>query len=316
MAEAAAPGIATDTSSAVPRTSQGSSETTLTTRRSRVTGFLKPESPRKRRRASEDSSQVSANHSTPVATIPEPFSPKYSVSPPTLTAAQALLDQRKHKQLQEVSSDRQTSPNSARVALLALQGKQMICDNGSEHVSNAVNNASEPTAAAAPTVQKLEAPHVGVAQMQQSSTPSSSFGLVEEAPAASVMEGSGGPVASPGRMEESMINDEDPQSNPDLQRPRRQETDPGESRADKALTYLGPLPNLPQADRRRNTHSGFGRDSESKSPSSTKKHQYIRSYIQVKDLTHVRNVIALSPEGMRLPGTRKAQEAALGDDLA
>ncbi|KAL8942379.1 MAG: hypothetical protein Q9216_001699 [Gyalolechia sp. 2 TL-2023] len=273
MAEAATPGIAKDASSAIPQTSQGSSETSLATRRSRVTSFLKPESPRKRRRASGDSSQISAKESTLVTTSPEPLSPKHSVSPPTLTAAQALLDQRKQKQLQEISSDRQTSPNSARVALLALQGKQMISDKGSEHVSNAVNNASGSISAATPTVQKLDAPHVGVAQMQQSSTPSSSFGLVEEAPAAGVMESSGGPVASPGRMEDSMISEEDPRSNPDLQRPRRQETDPGESRADKALTYPGPLPNFPQADRRRNTHSGFGRDSESKSPSSTKKHQ-------------------------------------------
>ncbi|KAL8938885.1 MAG: hypothetical protein Q9211_003002 [Gyalolechia sp. 1 TL-2023] len=275
MAEATRPDkdIPTDASSPVPQTSQAPSETTLAARRSRATGFLQPESPRKRRRASQDSSQVSANHSTPVTTKPEPLSSKYSVSPPTLTAAQALLDQRKHKQLQGTPSDRQTSPNSARVALLGLQGKQMISEKGSEHVSDAVNNASESIPAAAPIAPTLEAPHVVVALMQQSSTPSSSFALAEETSAAGVIEGSGGPVASPGRMDESMINDEDPRTHPDLQRPRRQDTDPGESRADKALTYPGPLPNFPQADRRRNTHSGFGRDGESKSPSSTKKHQ-------------------------------------------
>lgn len=273
MAEAAVPAIPTDASSPAPQISSGPSESTLTARRSRATGFLKPESPRKRRRAGEDSSQVSANRSTPVATTPGPLSPKYSVSPPTLTAAQALLDQRKNQQSQELSSDRQTSPNSARVALLALQGKQMVSVNRPEHVSDAVNNAIEPKSDAAEGVQKLQAPHIGIAQMQQSSTPSSSFGPGEETSAAKVMEGNGAPVASPGRMDESMINDDEPQSNSDLQRPRRQETDPGDNRADKALTYPGPLPNFPQADRRRNTHSGFRRDSESKSPSSTKKHQ-------------------------------------------
>ncbi|KAL8720390.1 MAG: hypothetical protein Q9225_002742 [Loekoesia sp. 1 TL-2023] len=306
MADAAAPDISADASLAVPQTSQDSSAILSTARKSRVTGFLKPESPRKRRRSAEDSSPTPTDPSTPV-TINTPLSPKYSVSPPTLTAAQALLDQRKHKQLQENSPDRQISPNSARNALLALQGKPMISEKGSENASNAANDAGEPKAAAVPAVQKPEAPQVAIAQMQQSSTPSTSFGPGEETSATTVIDGNSNPVASPGRMDESMGNDEDPQANSDPQRPRRQETDPGESRSDKALTYPGPLPNFPQADRRRNTHSGFGRESESKSPSSTKKHQY---------LTPVRNVIARSPEAMHLPGTQKAQGVAQGDDLA
>ncbi|KAL8836556.1 MAG: hypothetical protein Q9170_002876 [Blastenia crenularia] len=273
MAEAAAPNISTDASLPLSQPSQDSPASASTTRKTHVTGFLKPDSPRKRRRSCEHSSPITIDPSTPVTTTV--LSPKYSVSPPTLTAAQALLDQRKHKQLQELPSDRQTSPNAARAALLALQGKQMISEKGSGNVSSTVNDADGPTApaAAAPTAQNMETPLVGIAQMQPSSAPSSSSIPVDATSATTVMDGNTAPVASPGRIDDDVGNNEDSQTNRDPQRPLRQETDPGESRADKALTYPGPLPNFPQADRRRNTHSGFGRDSESKSPSSTKKHQ-------------------------------------------
>lgn len=61
-----------------------------------------------------------------------------------------------------------------------------------------------------------------------------------------------------------MGNDKDPQVSLDPQRAVRQEPDPGESRSDEALMYPSSL---------LDTHSGFSRDSESKSPSSTKMHQ-------------------------------------------
>ncbi|KAL9603382.1 MAG: hypothetical protein Q9219_001244 [cf. Caloplaca sp. 3 TL-2023] len=264
MADAAAPEISTDASSIPPATAHDSSTIIPTSRKGRISNFLKPESPRKRRR-SGDSSPLPADPSTPV-------SPKFSVSPPTLTAAQALLDQRSHKQSREAFSDRQTSPNSARIALLALQGRQMISEKGSENASTTVDTAGEPMTAPVSSNSKPEAPQIGVAQMQQNSTPPSSFGPVENSMGVTITDSNNGPVASPGRMDEGIGNDEEPEANPNLQRPRRQETDPGESRSDKALTYPGPLPNFSQVDRRRNTHSGFGRDSESKSPSA-KKHQ-------------------------------------------
>lgn len=272
MADAGATDISTDAPAAISQTPQDPPTATSITRKNRSTGFVKPDSPRKRRRPGEDSSPIS---STPPISdnITTPISPKYSVSPPTLTAAQALLDQRKQKQLQEAVFDRQTSSNSAKTALVALQGKQMVSPKESENAVEIVNSATEPVSAVAQAIQQPQVPHVGVAQMQQNVTSSSSFGPVEETTAASMMDTNGGPVASPGRMDEHTGNEEDPQTHSDTQRPRRQETDPGESRSDKAFTYPGPLPKFPQADRRRNTHSGFGRDSESKSPSSTKKHQ-------------------------------------------
>lgn len=139
---------------------------------------------------------------------------------------------------------------------------------------------SEPTAAAA-SVPKSETSRATTAPMQRSLTPLS--GLApgespgespgEEGPAPTMIEGSGISVASPARIEESMGIDEGIPAGRDIHQPRRQETDPGESRSDKALTYPGPLPNFPQSDRRRNTHAGFGRESPSKSPGSNKKHQ-------------------------------------------
>ena len=148
----------------------------------------------------------------------------------------------------------------------------MISEKGSQDVSSTVGQPGVPIVPT-PSGQKPEAPRIGVAQMQQESAPSPSFGPTEETSTKTAVDGNIAQVASPGRMDEDVGNDEDPQATPDPQKPRRQETDPGEIRPDKALTYPGPLPNYPQADRRRNTHSGFGRDSESKSPSSTKKHQ-------------------------------------------
>ncbi|KAL8991413.1 MAG: hypothetical protein Q9177_000161 [Variospora cf. flavescens] len=276
MAEAEASYTSVQASPAVPPTPQETPEVIAITRKPRVIDFLKPDSPRKRPRSGGNSSATPANPPIP-ETLTTSATPKYSVSPPTLTAAQALLDQRKHRRLQGAVSDRQTSPNAARTALFELQGKQMVSEKGSKNAVQPANSTSEPMLAEAIANSQPQTPHVGVAPMQQNATPSSSFGPPEDMSAETLMDGNGGPVASPGRIDDNPGNDERPLPNQDSPNPRGQETDPGEGRSDKALTYPGPLPNFPQADRRRNTHSGFGRDSESKSPSSTKKHQWRRS---------------------------------------
>ncbi|KAI4204608.1 MAG: hypothetical protein LQ348_001267 [Seirophora lacunosa] len=276
MAEAETTNTSARASSASPPTPQEPPEVTAITRKTRVIDFLEPDSPRKRPRSGGNSAATPAT--PPIQeTLTTSTTPKYSVSPPTLTAAQALLDQRKHRRSQEAALDRQTSPNTARTALLALQGKQMVSEAGSENAVKPANSTGEPIAAVVTATQQPQAPHVGVAPMQQNVTLSSNFGPPEEISAATVLDGNGGPVASPGRIDDNTGNDEGSLANQASQRPRRQETDPGEGRSDKALTFPGPLPNFPQADRRRNTHSGFGRDSDSKSPSSTKKHQWRRS---------------------------------------
>lgn len=272
MAEGPAIDISSGTPPISSSTTQDTAIPTSPSSTTRSTDLVKPDTSRKRRRSEEDSTQTSAKPHTS-ATTPAPFSPKFSVSPPTLTAAQALIDQRKQKQVQDNVSNRQTSPNPAATALSALQGLQMITEKGLENALRAANAASETMAPADGPSQRAEGTHVGVAQMQPNLTPSSGHGTGEAMPTANMIDGNGASVASPGRMDENMGNGEEGPAHANVQRPRRQETDPGESRSDKALTYPGPLPNYQQADRRRNTHSGFGRDSESKSPSSAKKHQ-------------------------------------------
>ncbi|KAL9014528.1 MAG: hypothetical protein Q9173_000829 [Seirophora scorigena] len=260
MAKAETTNTSAQASSASPPTPQEPPEVTAITRKTRVIDFLEPDSPRKRPRSGGNSAATPAT--PPIQeTLTTSTTPKYSVSPPTLTAAQALLDQRKHRRSQEAALDRQTSPNTARTALLALQGKQMVSEAGSENAMKPANSTGEPIAAVITATQQPQAPHVGVAPMQQNVTPSSNFVPPEEMSAATVLDGNGGPVASPGRIDDNTGNDEGSLANQDSQRPCRQETDPGEGRSDKALTFPGPLPNFPQADRRRNTHSGFGRDS-------------------------------------------------------
>ncbi|KAI4264488.1 MAG: hypothetical protein L6R42_000413 [Xanthoria sp. 1 TBL-2021] len=263
MAEVAEHNIPSDASSITSPKAQQIPPLVSPAGEPRSTDFLKPDSPRKRRRSGESPEPV-------------PISPKFSVSPPTLSAAQALIDQRKQGQAQGTILGRETSPNPAVAVISALQGRRMVSEKNREHVSSSPSGAmgtSEPSAAAATSVQKPEASRAETAQMQRSLTPSSGLVPGEEGQASTMIEGSGVSVASPARIEESMGNNEGIPADRDVHQPRRQETDPGEGRSDKALTYPGPLPNFPQSDRRRNTHAGFGRESPSKSPGSNKKHQ-------------------------------------------
>ncbi|KAL8801710.1 MAG: hypothetical protein Q9223_007748 [Gallowayella weberi] len=263
MAEAAATNIPSDASTYAKPQSLHTPPIPSPTGKPRVIDFLKPDNPRKRRRSGDGAE-------------PATLSPKFSVSPPTLTAAQALIDQRKQNQVQETIVNRQTSPNPAIATLSVLQGRQMVSDKNSENVLSSPTAAAEmtePGAAAIPSIQQPDESRAGFTQRPRSFTQPSGIGPGGEDAPHAVIEGNGIAVASPGRMDESMGNDEDNSAGLDVHRPRRQETDPGEGRSDKALTYPGPLPNYQQVDRRRNTHSGFGRESPSKSPGSNKKHQ-------------------------------------------
>ena len=265
MAEAAAPNLPSDASPISTSKAPHTPSTVSSTGNPHSAGFLKPDSPRKRRRSGEKSEPI-------------PTSPKFCVSPPTLSAAQALIDQRRQRRAQETILDRETSPNPAIAVISALQGKQMVSDKDRENVAKSPSGGagtSEPMDAAATSAQKPEASQVGVVPTQRSLTPSSSSGVApgQEVSTPAMIEGSGVPVASPARTEEVTGNDETTPAGRDAHQPRRQETDPGEGRSDKALTYPGPLPNFQQSDRRRNTYAGFGRESPLKSPGSNKKHQ-------------------------------------------
>lgn len=263
MAEAAAPNIPSD-ASPIPISKASHIPSTVSSAGDpHSAGFLKPDSPRKRRRSGEKSEPI-------------PTSPKFCVSPPTLSAAQALIDQRRQRRAQETILDRETSPNPAIAVISALQGKQMVSDKDRENVAKSPSGGvgtSEPMDAATTSAQKPEASQVGVVRTQRSLTPSSSLAPGQEVSTPAMIEGSAISVASPARTEEVTGNDDTTPAGRDAHQPRRQETDPGEGRSDKALTYPGPLPNFQQPDRRRNTHVGFGRESPLKSPGSNKKHQ-------------------------------------------
>ena len=152
----------------------------------------------------------------------------------------------------------------------------MVSDKNPENVAISPSGGAgitEPMAAAATSAQKLDASQAGFAPTQRSLTPSSGLAPRQEVSTPTIIEGSGISIASPARIEEVRGNDETTPAGRDAHQPRRQETDPGEGRSDKALTYPGPLPNFQQSDRRRNTHAGFGQESPLKSPGSNKKHQ-------------------------------------------
>ncbi|KAL9637235.1 MAG: hypothetical protein Q9204_001958 [Flavoplaca sp. TL-2023a] len=279
MAEAAAPNLPSDASPITTSKASHIPSTVSSTGNPHSAGFLKPDSPRKRRRSGEKSEPI-------------PTSPKFSVSPPTLSAAQALIDQRRQRRAQETILDRETSPNPAIAVISALQGKQMVSDKDRENVAKSPSGGagtSEPMDAAATSAQKPEASQVGVAPTQRSLTPSSSSGLApgQEVSTPAMIEGSGISVASPARTEEVTGNDETTPAGRDAHQPRRQETDPGEGRSDKALTYPGPLPNFQQSDRRRNTYAGFGRESPLKSPGSNKKHQWAMRWRGIRKVLEV-----------------------------
>ncbi|KAL8745293.1 MAG: hypothetical protein Q9190_002551 [Brigantiaea leucoxantha] len=225
--------------------------------------------PRKRRHSVEPPSPKTSIHRDP-GISPTSSPTKAPFSPPTLTAAQAIVDQKKHKREKAELSARQQSPNPARSAITALLGNQMSSATESGDSFNAATSMSEPVAAVAPPVQIPGTPRAGAAAMQTSPASLSSFGTVEGT-ANLAMDSNGASVASPGHIDESTGHD-DQVSPRSESHPKRQNTDTTDTRSNKALTFPGPLPNFPSADRRRNTHSGFGRESPSKSP-STKKHQ-------------------------------------------
>ncbi|KAL8852410.1 MAG: hypothetical protein Q9221_002716 [Calogaya cf. arnoldii] len=231
MAEAAEQRIPSDASSITTPKAQNIPTFVSPAGKPCSTDFLKPDSPRKRRWSGE-------------SLEPVPISPKFPVSPQTLSAAQALIDQRKQKQAQETISGRETSPNPAIAVISALQGRQMVSERNRENVLSSPSGGvgmSEPIAAAATSVQKPEASRAEVAQMQRSVTPSSGLVPGEEGSAPTMVEGSGISVASPARIEESMGNDEGVSARRDVHQPRRQETDPGEG-----LVYTGEASHEPE----------------------------------------------------------------------
>lgn len=237
--------------------------------------FLKPISPRKRRRSPESSSVSSSSVAGSIFTkSPAPTTPKSGLSPQTsprpLTAAAALADQRRRREAEERRKSTQSSPNpQSRVlsTLLGLQGNSM---SRPQDAPNPANTLSAAVAAIAPTILIPEvAPGEGSLQTSPVSMSSSTL----DSTTAGTITSNGQHVASPGQIgEEPSVQVESEQPKDGFLR-----ADKDESHSNKALSFPGPLLSAQVADARRGMslpHSGFSRD-ESRSPSSSssKKHK-------------------------------------------
>ncbi|KAL8675315.1 MAG: hypothetical protein Q9168_000272 [Polycauliona sp. 1 TL-2023] len=229
MAEAAAQNVPSDASSVTSSKLRHTPPFVSSATSQHPVEISKPDSPRKRRRSGR-------------SLEPTTISPKFNVSPPTLSAAQALIDQQKQRRAQETFFGRETSPNPAIAVISALQGKQMVSMKDRENISSPPSGGvgpREPMAVAATSVQEAEASRAGVAPMQPNLRTSSGLASGEDGPASTMVGGGTVSVASPARMEESIGNDDGLPAGQNLHQPRRQETDSGEGRSDKALTYPG-----------------------------------------------------------------------------
>ena len=236
--------------------------------------FLKPQQPRKRQRSPEfQDSPLPAEvglTTSPVSILAKgALSPQYTPKP--LTAAAAMVDEKRQRLEQNKSVSRQTSPNPAQNALGALLGGQAAGQSRPQDAPNATNTMSEPVAAAASVI-KLPNTSPDETSMQISPLSMSSFGTLEST--------AGGPpsingaVASPGRMEETVDRDPEGPSNSNNGNMKDLERSSDETRSNKAMTFPGPLLSPQAADTRRGMSlpgSGFARDSP-KSP-SVKKHK-------------------------------------------
>lgn len=234
--------------------------------------FLKPQSPRKRRRSAAGLS--SPTDPTSLGTSLTPTSPKAvfpQYQPGALTGAAAMADGKRKRQEDESIASRQTSPNPARNAIGALLGNQMSGASQSPEALRAANSVNEVIATVASSIRVPELSH-GENTVQASPLSMSSLGTLDST-AMGPINPNGISVASPGQIDDSMRDDDEVGS-------RRSNngtsgdnaTDPDEGRSSKAMTFPGPLLTAQVTGTRRGMslpHSGLG---SPRSP-STKKHK-------------------------------------------
>lgn len=231
--------------------------------------FLKPESPRKRRRSGANLS--SPTDLTGLRASPGPVSPKGILpqyQPQALTGAAAMADGKRKREEDERVESRQTSPNPARHAIGALLGGGI---SKALEAPNAANTMSEAVAAVSSSIKVPEISH-GESAVQASPVSMSSLGTLDST-IMGTMNANGASVASPGQIDENMRDEDDTAS-------RRSNngtsgdniTEPEEGRSNKAMTFPGPLSSAQVAETRRGMslpHSGLG---SPRSPSA-KKHK-------------------------------------------
>jgi len=257
------------TPSASPAGPPTSSPTSGTTPLCTAETFLKPQSPRKRRRSLESPIQRSTHPTLRGSTTP--ISPKSLLSPERtprpLTGAAALADQKRRKEEQESQLGRQISPNPALEAIGALLGKNNTSDTRMQDASSRTTSIVRAVAPVAPMTAKSD-----VSQENH---------VVQTSPASTASYGTSGGVtvgplgahdvrvSSPGEMDQGGSED---RSDGGTGGDTGIDADPGHS--NKAMTFPGPLLSAPINEARRGMSlpgSGLGRESQ-RSP-STKKHK-------------------------------------------
>lgn len=231
--------------------------------------FLKPRSPRKRRRSPESPVQHST-HPT-LRGFTTPVSPKSLLSPERtprpLTGAAALADQKRQSEEQEGRLGRQISPNPAIEAIGALLGKNNTSGIRMQDASSLTTSVIRAVAPVAPMTAKSDV--------------SRENHVVQTSPASTASYGTSGGVtigplgahdvrvSSPGEMDQGGSED---RSDGGTRGDTGIDADPGHS--NKAMTFPGPLLSAPISDARRGMSlpgSGLGRESQ-RSPSA-KKHK-------------------------------------------
>lgn len=232
--------------------------------------FLKPQSPRKRRRSREDSHETPPHQTpkiSPVSLSPKTtFPSEHSGKPFTRFAASAA--ERRQQAEPDKAFGRQISPNPAIQAIENLRGT-----NG--HMMSRVQDAPHPTASisgpvAAAVATMVPDPPQDERVMRRSPASTMSVGASDNFPMAPA--GTNGiSVASPGQMSQGTINDDRSDNSKETE---TQENEGKEGYSNKAMTFPGPLLSAPTSDVRRGMSlpgSGLKRDN-SRSP-STKKHK-------------------------------------------
>ncbi|MCJ1262822.1 hypothetical protein MMC22_002692 [Lobaria immixta] len=240
---------------------------------SEVAKFLKPDSPRKRRRSAADLSSPTDTVSlraSPLSISPKHAFPQYHPRP--LTGAAAMAEGKRQREEDEKAESRRTSPNPARNAIGALLGTQSGDTSKPQDVTNVTTTLSEPVAAATASIKVPEISHGD--NTLQTSPVSMSSGGTSESTTVGAMNTNGASVASPGQIDESMGDEDETASrhckNGTL---NSNAADPEEGRSNKAMTFPGPLLSAQGTDARRGMslpHSGLG---SPRSPSAVKKHK-------------------------------------------
>ena len=237
------------------------------------------ESPsRKRRRSDKSYPPTPRSRPSPTPSNTKPTSPIATHIPPPLTGLAALTDHRRAREEQERTEDGPTSPNPARKAVEGLMAQPSGGVSKVQDAPSVAPASSEPLAAVSSAARVEPSADSGGDGTTHTSPGSSTSREVPGDQPNSTFRGNhtpnmiianGAPAASPGQMDDTADDDEDDRSPGEASRPTNRALF-DESRANKAMTYPGPLAGHPHRTQSL-PQSGYGPD-ETRSP-STKRHK-------------------------------------------